>query len=329
MTTPADVSLLEATFGTLYIGSIFATILYGFTTDQAFRYFRRYWKSDGLSIQSLVLGLWIIDSFQVVLVVHMSWFYLVEGFGKLDLLERLVWSFSLEVGITVLVTFIVRAFYLMQLWILSDKNLLIVAPAFVFATAQLALGMLIAGDMLRHPTITIVSTKTFQAILATKCVTSVLADVIITLSLCYFLHFSRTGLTRTNELVNSLLIYTINRGVLAMLMEAAVMITYLAMEDNYLFAALHLMLGKLHTSSLFSLLLQRDTLRKRQSVLTTNTFSHSVAPQDPNIAHLSPPSSHDLSHDMPEFLSSEDAEHVHDCGHERDGRYQHELEKRE
>ena len=45
---------IGGTFGALYMGSIVATVLYGFTTNQAFLYFKTYWDEDGVSTQLLV-----------------------------------------------------------------------------------------------------------------------------------------------------------------------------------------------------------------------------------------------------------------------------------
>ncbi|KAF8579795.1 hypothetical protein K439DRAFT_354522 [Ramaria rubella] len=262
---------IDATFGALYLGSILATVLYGFTTNQAYVYWHTYGGEDSTGTQMLVFGLWALDSLQVVLVVHMSWFYLVAGFGDPTILTDLVWSFCLELGVTVFVTFTVRALYMLQLWRLSDGNAYLVFPAFLFAAAQLGLGIQTTIHMLSDPTIDIIPSKPFQWILGTKCITSVLSDIIITTSMCYFLHASRTGFRRTDGLVNKLFVGAVNRGVVAMLMEAAVMITFLTMKSNFIFASLHLMLGKLHTSSLYALLIQRDTLRARQNRATTRS----------------------------------------------------------
>jgi len=239
----------------------------------------------------------VLNTLQVALVIHMMFYYMIDGHGSPTFLSHLVWSFSLELGVTIVVTFVVRTLYMKQLWQLSDHNAWLVVPAFVFAAGQLALGIQTMATMLIHPTIAIVTTKSFQWMLGSKCAASVLADVIITCSMCYFLHASRTGIQKTNDLVKALLIYTINRGVLAMLMETAVMITFLIMKHNYVFAALHLMLGKLHTSSFFALLLQRESLRSQQN---RNTSHFSRVPTSPD-TQRSPHFSHLLHDHSTEF----------------------------
>jgi len=261
------------TFGALYSGSIVSTVLFGFTTNQAYIYYKQYFKTDGARTQILVGILWFLDVFQVALIVHMSWTYLVAGYDSPPALSALVWSLAIELSITVLATFIVRCFYSMQLWRLSNRRMCIIGPAMMFATGQLVLGILTTVHMLVDPSIATVTTEYFQWLLGAKCIVSVLADCVITAATCYYLHASRTGFTKTNDLINLLSIYTINRGVLAMVWEAIVMVTFLTMKTNLIFAALHLMLGKLHTASLYALLNHRDTLRVR-SPDEANSFTH-------------------------------------------------------
>ncbi|KIJ48444.1 hypothetical protein M422DRAFT_66337 [Sphaerobolus stellatus SS14] len=272
MSDTPDVFSIEMTFGVLYIGAIISMTLYGFATNQAYLYYKIYSREDSVETKCTVLGLWVLETLQMFFVCHTVWFYLVNGLGNASILTMLIW---------VIITFIVRSVYMQQLWLVSSKRWSLVGLALVCALAQLGLGIETSINMLRDPRIAVVFMPRFQVIqyvasrdtflisdrqwiLAGKSIASVLADVILTGSMCYFLHASRTGLQRTNDLLNSLLIFTLNRGVLAMIMEAAVMITFFTMKNNYIFAALHLMLSKFHTTSLYGLLLQRDSLRARE-----------------------------------------------------------------
>ncbi|KIJ25809.1 hypothetical protein M422DRAFT_72031 [Sphaerobolus stellatus SS14] len=299
MSDTPDVFSIEMTFGVLYIGAIISMTLYGFATNQAYLYYKIYSREDSVETKSTVLGLWVLETLQMFFVCHTVWFYLVNGLGNASILTMLIWSWALELAVTVIITFIVRSVYMQQLWLVSSKRWSLVGLALVCALAQLGLGIETSINMrvirssiilclefmsiyrLRDPRIAVVFMPRFQVIqyvasretflirdrqwiLAGKSIASVLADVILTGSMCYFLHASRTGLQRTNDLLNSLLIFTLNRGVLAMIMEAAVMITFFTMKNNYIFAALHLMLSKFHTTSLYGLLLQRDSLRARE-----------------------------------------------------------------
>ncbi|KAF8580312.1 hypothetical protein K439DRAFT_1662836 [Ramaria rubella] len=269
----AAVPDLGTTFGALYVGAIVSTVLFGFTSNQAYVYFKKYNGEDALSTRALVVILWLFDCLQTGLMVDMSWAYLVRGYANPLALSVLVWSFGTELGVTVFVTFVVRCFYMKQLWGLSSRNVYILGPAMIFALGQLALGIQTSIHMGKAPSIRTVTTEDFQWILGSKCVCSVIADILITTATCYYLHAARTGFHRTNDLIKMLSVYTINRGVLAMLWETIVMITFLTMKTNFIFAALHLMLGKLHMASLLALLNHRETLRVRGTP-QPSTFSH-------------------------------------------------------
>jgi hypothetical protein len=52
--TATQLPSLGTTFGALYFGSILSTVLYGFTSNAAFLYFRTYGDEDATSTQLLV-----------------------------------------------------------------------------------------------------------------------------------------------------------------------------------------------------------------------------------------------------------------------------------
>ncbi|PIL29372.1 hypothetical protein GSI_09423 [Ganoderma sinense ZZ0214-1] len=81
----------------------------------------------------------------------------------------------------------------------------------------------------------------------------VVTDIYNALVLCYFLYKARTGFnTRTDSVINVLLLYTVNTGLITSVFALACFITYAAMPTNYVFLTLYFPLSKLYFNALLA-----------------------------------------------------------------------------
>ncbi|KAK0434299.1 hypothetical protein EV421DRAFT_1909422 [Armillaria borealis] len=94
MTTNPTFSM-STTFGAVLIGATLASALFGVTTMLFFVYYRRYSQDRRFYRFSLAL-LWVLDALHFVLALHILHFYLVDSFGDVMALSKLVWSFKLD-----------------------------------------------------------------------------------------------------------------------------------------------------------------------------------------------------------------------------------------
>ncbi|KDR78675.1 hypothetical protein GALMADRAFT_137695 [Galerina marginata CBS 339.88] len=106
---------------------------------------------------------------------------------------------------------------------------------------------------------------------------SVLADGFITASLCTLLYQNRTGFKSTDSLVNTLMLYSINTGLLTSICATACFVTFAIWPHQFVFIGIYFTLGKrkLYVNSLLAVLNTRETLRKRNSGMTTIPLSPS------------------------------------------------------
>ncbi|GJJ12762.1 hypothetical protein Clacol_007007 [Clathrus columnatus] len=95
------------------------------------------------------------------------------------------------------------------------------------------------------------------------------ADIGIAVAQCWYLHFARTGVKKTDPLINALMVYSINRGVLTSappptsIAAVADLACFLAMPDNFIWLAFNFVVSKLHANSLLATLNTRDAMRGR------------------------------------------------------------------
>ncbi|KAF8194239.1 hypothetical protein BJ912DRAFT_959903 [Pholiota molesta] len=98
------------------------------------------------------------------------------------------------------------------------------------------------------------------------------ADIIIAVSLCYYLTKSRTGFARTDSLITTLIAKVKIYSIIAFIC----VVTFATMPTNYIWLGFFWLIGKCYVNSLLAALNGRDSLREQ------------VAPQDGTFLQLTP-----------------------------------------
>ncbi|KAG6811538.1 hypothetical protein H0H92_006935 [Tricholoma furcatifolium] len=88
------------------------------------------------------------------------------------------------------------------------------------------------------------------------------SDLSVAIALSWMFLKSRTGFRRTDNLVNTLMRYTVNTGLIVGLDALCGMVTYATMPNNFIFLAFYLLMSKLYLNSYLATLNARDELRK-------------------------------------------------------------------
>ncbi|KAG9311195.1 hypothetical protein JVU11DRAFT_8270 [Chiua virens] len=88
---------------------------------------------------------------------------------------------------------------------------------------------------------------------------SAFADSLIAVMLCYYLHKQRSGMARTDRVIKTLVVYTINTGALTSLFAILVIITFLTLKGTMDFTAFVQVQSKLYAISLFASLNARKS----------------------------------------------------------------------
>ncbi|KAF4571084.1 hypothetical protein EYR36_001646 [Pleurotus pulmonarius] len=129
-------------------------------------------EKDRRSFKALIFFLWILDTLHLALVTHALYFYMITNFSNTEAIVVPSWSILSQVYVTCISDLIVRGFDL--------------------------------GSFLAFQSI--------SWMMYTALSSGVAADVVIAVSLVTVLLRSRTGFKRTDSLVNTLMLYTINTG---------------------------------------------------------------------------------------------------------------------
>ncbi|ETW81806.1 hypothetical protein HETIRDRAFT_173484 [Heterobasidion irregulare TC 32-1] len=92
------------------------------------------------------------------------------------------------------------------------------------------------------------------------------ADLLIAISMCYYLFRSRTGFQKTDSMITTLMLYSINTGLITSIVATGAVIAFATMPLNFIWLGFFWVLGKCYVNSLLASLNGRESLRERSHV---------------------------------------------------------------
>ncbi|KAK7693111.1 hypothetical protein QCA50_002677 [Cerrena zonata] len=97
-------------------------------------------------------------------------------------------------------------------------------------------------------------------------------DGIIAASMIFFLRRSQTGFKRTDGVLRWLMAYSVNTGLIMMIVSISIAITYSRVEGSLVFAGLVTIVSKLYANSFLGTLNARDIMRGKHLAQSTTTL---------------------------------------------------------
>ncbi|KAI0076925.1 hypothetical protein K474DRAFT_1662308 [Panus rudis PR-1116 ss-1] len=263
----AETPTIQDVFGGTLIEIALSMILYGITLTQTYVYYLNY-PDDSLWLKLHIAAVTVVETIHTIFIIHMSYAYLITDFGHLEELERIVWSAGGSATLGMVIVALVQGFYIRRIWILSGKN-----KPLTFTIAALAFVRVVFGLATSTLTLLLGTWDTFRShkgplfTLATGLSLSALVDLLIAVTLMYYLHRSRTGLKHTDHLIRSLMAYIVNTGAITMIVSIAIVLTFVFLKGSLLFAGLVQMSSKLYANSLLGTLNARNLLRRKADMM--------------------------------------------------------------
>ncbi|KAL1937277.1 hypothetical protein VTO73DRAFT_13886 [Trametes versicolor] len=237
---------IRLTAGVGIIGVFISVAMYGWNIFQIVYYYQRNGDSDTRWLGAYVFYIWAIETVHTYLICANIWRSGIAEFGN-----PLAWSSTTR-------------FYARRLWILSDKSILLVGIVVLLAFAHFSLEIYVVVLTIKFP-----SFDQFHK--TTPFYTGSLAiaaadDIIIAVSLCYLLYTRRTGIRRTDTLVNRIITYSIMTGAITSVLDISILVCFVAMPDNFFYLSQYNFLPNLYSTSLLVMLNAREHLQKISNV---------------------------------------------------------------
>ncbi|KAJ8462066.1 hypothetical protein ONZ45_g6186 [Pleurotus djamor] len=280
---------LNNTIGALYVGTIIAAILYGFTTLQAYWYYHWYARRDTIVHRLAVGGLWCLDTLHLILICHGVYHYMVTGFGNFIGLLNIVWSLQLQVTINVFIIFAVHSLYTYRVWLLGGyhKNGIAAYIACAALMGGLAIGIVLAYEV--YTTVTFADHERIGYAIMASLAVSTFIDFVIAGAMCYYLKKSKGPQSHLNSKISTLMQFVLGSGFLTSATSMAALISYAVMPDTLIYIGIESFLTKLYINSFLAMLNARDARVSREqeehnlSIRITSLSKGPALPAPPSI----------------------------------------------
>ncbi|ETW86414.1 hypothetical protein HETIRDRAFT_468070 [Heterobasidion irregulare TC 32-1] len=228
---------------------------------QTFMFFRMY-PHDLPRIKLMVIAVWALDAVHTSLMCISAWHYLVLNFGDANIVDNIPITLACTVAFTAIITFIVHLFFAHRVLRLSKGNWVLTTPLIVLTFMRLVAALVSTVEMSRLQSFHNFTDKVGWVFTLGLSISSAL-DILIASSLCFYLHANRTGFGSMDQVIDVIMLYTLNNGALTCITTVISMICWLTMSDNLIWLGLHFAISKLYANSLLTTLNTRRSLRGR------------------------------------------------------------------
>ncbi|KZP30493.1 hypothetical protein FIBSPDRAFT_1038163 [Athelia psychrophila] len=276
---PVALPALDNTMGATLIGVIIGAALWGVSAMQVWYYFTNY-PEDKWFYKWLVAGVFFSDTMHQILISHTIYTYLVTNFGNYVELGNLVWSIMLEVLFNGLTAILVQSFMIARIFMLAPRKWR--WPACSLVTALVLADFV--GDVVYYARGFHI--KTYAELTILKANTAAInglaaaADILIALIMCTVLQRSRTGFKNSDTMINSLILFTMNTGLLTSMCALAALLSLELAPNTFIYIAFFFNVGRLYTNSLLATLNARQAIRaglnQTQTVSLSKLKNHNV-----------------------------------------------------
>jgi len=237
-------------------------------TVQTFLYIKLY-PTDAARTKIIVGAVWVLDTLHTCLIMASLWNYLIPHFGNVPRVDFIPWTVAMSIAVTAALTIIVHCFLARRIYRLTKNDWRITAPILILAVLRLCAACVTTSEMIIIKSFKGFSQQ-FRWVFTLGLALSSSADVLITITLCYKLRSNRTGSISMDNVIDSLVLYTLETGSLTCAGTVLSMLCWLTMSYNRLFLALHFIIAKLYANSLLATLNTRKQLSDSRMKTTTS-----------------------------------------------------------
>ncbi|KAJ7583336.1 hypothetical protein C8J56DRAFT_207217 [Mycena floridula] len=235
-------------FGPLLIGVFFNAILLGVFLAQTYTYFQRF-KKDSQWNRYLVIYLIIVETINTAMDIALIFEPLVLQFGSPVAFRTSPKTLPANPLLTAAASTPVQLYFAWRIRSITKSNLwpaviLVLSLTSLTASITTAVSVVMFRDFAQF--------HRFEAAMATWLGTAAVADVIITISLVYFLRKNKTGMAVSDSVVNKIITLTIETGVVLATLAAADVIAFLGFPGTGVWFIWDFSIAKLYAISLLA-----------------------------------------------------------------------------
>ncbi|KAH7918075.1 hypothetical protein BV22DRAFT_1041994 [Leucogyrophana mollusca] len=242
----------NASVGALEVGSLVMTYFFGIVTVQTYHYYCRY-TADSLWMKCFVASIWLVEAAHSISVAYSMYETSVTQFGQksAESLNPFPAGFALSILFSGFLGPLVQAFFAHRVHVFS-KQIYIPILCWTLSALRLLGSIVGAGYALKTTSLQEFG-DTFSWLITVLLVMGAVNDTIIAGSLCYYLRRERAfALGRTAKLLDQLIAYTIETGVITSLTAVTIFICFKTMPNNLSWFGMYLFFGEVFANVLLA-----------------------------------------------------------------------------
>ncbi|OSD06462.1 hypothetical protein PYCCODRAFT_1474604 [Trametes coccinea BRFM310] len=250
-------AFFDVTIGVTLVGLAVTASLFGVSTAQALWYYKTY-PRDRRFIKLLVGAIWGFDALHLLLYIATMWTYLVQKQVQALGPTTLPWESSAQLLCNACAIVTIQLFYTYRIWTLSKSQTLAAMLAIV-VLGDFALALtLFVKTILTDDVQDFIGLTNFDVALSSV---TAIADVLLSGTLVILLALSRTGSAGANRLINKLVLYTINTGLLTSVFAIFALVAVIVLPTTAIYVMFYYIGTRLYSVSLLATLNARASLR--------------------------------------------------------------------
>ncbi|KAF5319377.1 hypothetical protein D9619_008617 [Psilocybe cf. subviscida] len=234
--------------GPFYVGILLNWFLYGILVVQVYIYWTVFGKTDRFLSKSLVLFLFIADTFQSILLANDGFLLFATNFMNPAALNEthLIWlSVPMLTGV---VSCVVEIFFAYRIYLLSDKSLFAPALIVISSLVQGVAAIMAGSKNLQYRLYSLLQSKARVEIM-TWHIGSTVCDVLIAVFMSYYLWKADTGIRRTHQIIVRLITLTIETGIATATIGIVDLVLFLAAPGKVYFVVPAFVAAKLYANT--------------------------------------------------------------------------------
>ncbi|KAJ7491263.1 hypothetical protein FB451DRAFT_1515103 [Mycena latifolia] len=251
---------VRSTIGAAFAGCMTAVGLSAVLGFQTFLYFRIF-PSDAFRYKALVAWIWLLDATHTILICTAVWQYAIENFANPDIVRKIFPALAITVAMTAIITLSVNVFYGWRIHKMSKQNWWLTGPIAFLCVARVALAFTTTSEI-SFPEFA----ARFKILFTSGLAVSAVTDVIVSAARYYYLRNLKQGYSMTQEVVDAVVVFTINDGCLTCAVVITSIACWLRMPNNFVYLGIYFTIAKFYANSVLATLNLRNWYRHRHVI---------------------------------------------------------------
>lgn len=245
--------------GILFAGFVTSSLLYGGTIFQTYAYYARF-PQDSNRIRCFVILLAIVDTIASASVSAALYHFLIDLYAiPVDVLVAPP-SMCVQYALSFVIVFVSQLFFAFRVFEVSSGSHPVSLSVVSLSFVSFVFGMTSAGQMFQQRQLDFFALPAMKAIATTHLSFAVLADVLILLTLCYWLRPQHYPYMRIpKRFIDRVNVLIVNRGLSFTLVQVAYLCAFVAVPSHQYWVMFQMIGSKLYVNSVFQLLNCRES----------------------------------------------------------------------